>query len=398
MAARRNAAYNAASVGPAHADEPEWSQSTQPTLSVRKTYGAEMNKVNVLVNVNREAAILAGRKQYGKTVVDIDPADLSEEQRKTLASLPVNENDCSNLTEVSYKSPRGANSYCHVTKKLPPIKDASPESIKALLDAYPQIFLACVAEEKPKVAEYKAKEELQQAEEAAKKPAIELWKADKLEALIAKYLNSDVHELIGKKLPSSLATCLIDNKWYRFELPISDERVKVRIDEVQALNDAAKVYADAAPMRKQAQIDAWVTAHATDGQRRRFARGLLPEAEILNGMCDTVFGWLNEFTRFVKITDAEVLKAENDDDDIYDSEADACEYESKEATKATDDECNKLEAIERAVLTEHPSAKTTLTNHNGGLSRNNHWSVTRKSILVETMVGEIKFARHYACP
>ena len=46
-----------------------------------------MNKVKVLIMIDRKAAILAGHKHYGLTIVEVDPAELSALQRTTLASL-----------------------------------------------------------------------------------------------------------------------------------------------------------------------------------------------------------------------------------------------------------------------------------------------------------------------
>ena len=79
------------------------------------------------------------------------------------------------------------------------------------------------------------------------------------------------------------------------------------------MNGAAKLEAEAVLVRKKLQQAAWIETHGTDGQRKRFARGLLPESEILLGMSNTVFGFLNDFNLFLKLTDDEVIKNENEE-------------------------------------------------------------------------------------
>jgi hypothetical protein len=48
-----------------------------------------LEKIRVKLEVSREAAILAGKAQYGSVVVEIDPGELTETQRKTLLAFNV---------------------------------------------------------------------------------------------------------------------------------------------------------------------------------------------------------------------------------------------------------------------------------------------------------------------
>ena len=164
------------------------------------------------------------------------------------------------------------------------------------------------------------------------------------------------------------------------------------------MNGAAKLEAEAVLVRKKLQQAAWIETHGTDGQRKRFARGLLPESEILLGMSNTVFGFLNDFNLFLKLTDDEVIKNENEDNDIDPTEWEACQYKSIEASNATDDEYNKLEIIELTVRSEYPNTRVSLFDNYGGLEESNSLTTMRKSILVQVKVGEIVFSRHFACP
>jgi len=52
-----------------------------------------MEKVSVLVYVSQEAAIMAGKSEYGQALVEIDPAKLSQEQREVLADSPSSRNE-----------------------------------------------------------------------------------------------------------------------------------------------------------------------------------------------------------------------------------------------------------------------------------------------------------------
>jgi len=384
-------------VGTAHADEPEWSQLPKPTLGVRVTHGVKMNKVKVHIMIDREAAILSGHKHYGLTVFEVDPAELTLTQRSTLASLLPEKNECSDITKVCYK-PCSSKNRSEVTACLPKVDEGTHENIKILLDAYPIVLEALIKNEEVEAELVKQNAEKASAEIKEKEILVKEWERQIENKLTLQYLNSDVKDLVGKSPPSQTAYCSIDRREHYIFLPLSDARVKERIDEVQALSEAAKLKAEASLMRKQLQQASWIEANGTDSQRKRFARGLLPETEILRGMRDTVFSFLNEFENFLKITEAEVNRYENDDDDTDPRYWDACQFESKAATKATDDEYKKLEIVELKARAEYPDAKVSLIVNNGGLETNNHWTITRSSILVELKVGEIKFSRHYACP
>lgn len=100
-----------------------------------------MQKILVRVEVARVTAIRAGKAEYGRATVALDPAALTPEQRESLLSLP-------RLAEREEVSPgrfdsvpayeltgRGERSEDEIA--LPPIPDTSIDSIRLLLDAVP---------------------------------------------------------------------------------------------------------------------------------------------------------------------------------------------------------------------------------------------------------------------
>lgn len=91
-----------------------------------------MNQVKIQVHVSQSEAIRQGKNAYGTQVVEINPADLTPEQREVLADI-----------ETVYAAGEYVPSVTRVTVNgriysLPPIGEATTENIKYLLDSVPK--------------------------------------------------------------------------------------------------------------------------------------------------------------------------------------------------------------------------------------------------------------------
>ena len=141
--------------------------------------------------IDRKAAILAGHKHYGLTIVEVDPAELSALQRTTLASLLPWKNECSDLSKVYYK-PCSSPNASDVTACLPKVDEGTHENIRKLLDAYPAVLEALIKKEAADAALVKENTEKKRVELEANEILIKKWKNKLEDKLVLQYLNCDI--------------------------------------------------------------------------------------------------------------------------------------------------------------------------------------------------------------
>jgi len=168
-----------------------------------------------------------------------------------------------------------------------------------------------------------------------------------------------------------------------------DDAEKAARDEVArasatAVADAAS---EAAASRRKQQLDAWVSANGTAGQKKRHARGLLAESEIVDGIREQTFSQMENAPKYEKITEIEVRQETDADDD------DAVEFGVIDAPFAPSD--GAIELMERAEAAI-PGSKATLRLHKGGLKSADEWAIERYSVHVAVQVGELNLSREYA--
>jgi len=166
-----------------------------------------------------------------------------------------------------------------------------------------------------------------------------------------------------------------------------EDAEKAARDEVARA--AIAVAKEAAASRRKQQLDAWVSANGTAGQKKRRARDLLAESEIVDGIREQTFSPMENAPKFEKITRIEVLRdIDADDDDDYN-----VEFTVLDAPWAPSD--GAIELMERAE-TAIPGAKATLRLHKGGLESVDEWEIERYSVHVAVQVGELNLSREYA--
>jgi hypothetical protein len=99
-----------------------------------------MDTLKIRLRVNPDAAIRAGRNQAGEVLVTV-PLDLTDQQRETLLSLPRDKYSGYDQPEFFDLAtpPKSCPDFYGVDIhfQLPAIPDASDQSVKTLLDAYP---------------------------------------------------------------------------------------------------------------------------------------------------------------------------------------------------------------------------------------------------------------------
>lgn len=163
-----------------------------------------------------------------------------------------------------------------------------------------------------------------------------------------------------------------------------------------AQKEAKKAAAAESAKRRRTQLDEWVAANGTDGQRKRKARGLLPDDEIIASIRNQVFAPLDALPRYQNMTEEEVQDnygciLENDFSGM------SASYDVEDAESATDEQMAMIEEIE----TRLPGCEAVLRKNKGYLdntsgSQDDQAALVRYSIRATIQVGALTLARSYA--
>jgi hypothetical protein len=163
------------------------------------------------------------------------------------------------------------------------------------------------------------------------------------------------------------------------EAKVQAERRAAEITEEQRRSEA----------RRADQLATWLATKAPEAMRKRHARALLPEQDLISAIRDEVFAPLADLPRFPRLTDEEVRRNLNAE------EYDEVSYVTRDAQSASDEDIDLMEHIERVI----PGAKCELREHVGFLKSRDDADdpeVCRKGILVTVKVGELTLSREYA--
>lgn len=346
-------------------------------------------KVHVYVNPSK--AVAAGKNFHGHTSVDIDPEELTQEERTFLAS-------CS---WVSKNGKHGFDLSDHDVADNS--KESAIEALRALMEK----------------ARIKKEEKEQQYETEVEKC---------FNASLEKWVDKRRFSIDGRTMWDDALSCSKDYMKWEFTMPgyfnnrerlLQDPRLQPWIAEIKheievhnadarelvlaefAREDVVKAEREALAqqckqadaekaMRRQDQIERWIAEKGTDNQRKRHDLKLLPESEVLDAMRDEAFAVLNDFPRYDKITRAEVKAHCQQEEYGYDLDVD---FEVDDAESATADEFDQMERFQQLV----PNAVIILRRHTGTCGHDNCDPVKRASLHVSITVGEIEFTREYAC-
>ncbi len=326
-----------------------------------------MKTMTAIVSVDRQAAIRAGRDSYGFTVVPVKPADLTPEQRETLAGLPLRRDGTDEHADLT-SPPDWRTSGVHPVDATtlqrahwPTLASVDGGTVAAMLDAY-------------------------RATRAAYAEAVEREIQTFLAAPDSELLDYGPPRCEVRRVSARVAADPRTSERLAALRALADRRnaeVRRAAEERKAAREAEQA---AREVRRNAQIGAWVATHGTDGQRRRYAAGLLAVREAEQGMASTVFATLS--ARFTEFQPLRLV----DRSDVKITEA--------EAEDVTDAAFKAFAAVRDAVLAEHPTATVELRTQRTfwidyGYEENEHTALFAN---VEITVGEFTFRRRFACP
>jgi hypothetical protein len=343
-------------------------------------------KVHVYVNPSKAVAV--GKNFHGHTSIDIDPEELTQEERTFLAS-------CS---WVSKNEKYGFDLAAHDVADNS--KESAIEALRALMEK----------------ARVKKEEKEQQYETEIEKC---------LNAPLEKWVDRRRFSIDGRTMWDDALSRSKDYMKWEFTMPgyfnnrerlLQDPRLQSQITEIktkinahnavahslvltefdrenvikaerEALNKQREQVKTEKAMRRQDQIERWIAEKGTDNQRKRHDLQLLPENEVLDAMRDEAFAVLNDFPRYDKITKREVEAV------CQHNYADDVDFEVTDAKFATADEFNLMEQFQQLI----PNAIIVLRRHRGTCGHEGCDIIERASLHVSITVREIEFTREYAC-
>jgi hypothetical protein len=323
---------------------------------------APPQEVRVRLDVDRQAAVAAGKTAYGPCMVAIDPSELTEEERAILLTLPVYKGQQTGAEFIGFPAPDsayGCDTKAKECVEYPKIAEPTMDALRALLAAW-GAWLTRQGEIR------EARERLAQEER-----------------------NAQVLAMLAQP-----PAALVDFNGHRFFVvsgPWGDPRLEDRHAAAQAwatrlqAEHTAKLEAErkAAEESKAAKAEARmdilrdvVLKYGSADQRRRLdAReaplGMLPESEaveLLEAVLFEPFRRTHGFNDYTKIRDEDVFELCGCRNHNEDEKPDYSRHE--DAQTATRDEFESLEAV-RGALADIPAighlatSRAMLRRHEG---------------------------------
>jgi hypothetical protein len=329
-----------------------------------------MDKVKVRVTIGMAEAVRAGKSEYGRKVVEINPVEFSPEEREVFLKLPCTYYGDANIPDLNK------------AEGIPSGIDGSFDDIRRLLAAN-AIVQAKEAEAKA-IEDAKAKAKLEG--DAAWALATGLDEFCERPMQQSRYRVSqqlanlrDVSQETKWRYEAALAHCQRKND----ELAAEEKAQQDARDKAKADEEAK---AEAKAQAKREFISTWVNSHGSESQKARLAAGLLPSKEIEDVLRDDCFAEIDRKwpARYARM----------DHDDVCserDCDPEETNFTVEDSTEATDEEFRDLEAIKGFVRGR--DAKCVLRSHKGECRCSVH---EKKSILVTMNCGPFCFSREYA--
>lgn len=356
----------------------------------------------VTITIDRAAAILACKDWNTSNMVGFDLAELSPEHRATLARVSANMTDrpgqrsSIDLTTL-HPTAHSLSNAITAASPYPSLAEPTLDAVRTVLDAQAVRDRLLDQLQADKLEKERADQDAGRAQWEQDQQA---WLDEPDETvLIRQYASPTGAWVVSlpkcKTYPSIPQSEQVVARHQRLET-IATERNGVEKAEFAERQHALKRAEAEATVCRQRQIGRIVAEFCSAEQARRFEAGLLPEKEIIDAFRESVFEPLSAFSRFEKLTKADVYLACGIDDEFQEPEVEYRAWDAKEATAA---EFAAFEALNQVLAARVPhEATATLTTHAGGLVRDSDWTVYRTSIKVEVKAGEISLSRRYACP
>lgn len=236
-----------------------------------------MSAITLNFMVEARTAVLAGIDEYGQVAVEVRPSELNDAQRAVVVALLVAQNMSSGCISAGMRINVG-----EVAVYTPTI----PADIASALEGYLASIAALVDFERMKKAEI-ANQFRADVMAALEEPA-EAWVATSNAGLCVRMPGNASRGDVPKDLEAAVRTAeaqaskIIEAK-KRAEAEAEAEAAKRREEEELEISRV-----------RCARIERWLVECGNENQRARYARGLLPDEEVLAGIRDEVFAPIDE--------------------------------------------------------------------------------------------------------
>lgn len=333
--------------------------------------------------------ISTGRNDPESIDVEVDPAELSEDARRQVVLA---KGQYADIDGLRHDHQFETNQYCQGGNELfaadVELDQVTPELLSSLITDAAQRLAA-------KRAEYQRKEAQRQEQEAAKRAAVVADLQPVIDEVLAEDsgwydspITGGLLHVKGQYVP----------KWH----PQAEALARVFKHRHAAAEHRSKEIDRICAEKMRGQLDEWVRTYGTDGQRRRQARGLLADQEVIDAIREQTFAGLSEMQRYPRIKDNEVIASYVEtgvvDDYYQDGDGTSVSYNSAPAESGTDEQMDMIERIEQSLPR---GAHVELMMHRGWLDdtsveQDDIACVERCSVKATVVVGELTLSREYA--
>jgi hypothetical protein len=344
------------------------------------------------IYINPKTALLAGLNNQGVYSVEFDPADLTPDQRRTLAECDIDSETKAYRThlEGNYIGDWGAG-----------IAAPNLDALRAVLNARRKTLDAKAAEKAAKEADYEAQRRAAVAEWVESPPEDRVvfynmeWRVRVRQYLPALNGKTDLDYVKGRaEVDHAVREALEDANalafWQNLEAEVGTIITRRSSERAAAERKAEQ---EAAASRRKAQIAAWVAKHGNDNMKERLAVGLLPTEEVKNLIRDQAYAPLDEFARYEKMKAEDVCDGV---DDYYDNNYryHDVKFGIKTSKSLSAKSFEHMKKIRTAI---GDNAEIEPRDHCGTCGECNN-TVYRVGFMVRIKVGELEFSREYASP
>ena len=339
--------------------------------------------MNVIVTVDRTAAINAGSDLYGTVAVDLDPSTLGPEDRAILAAAP-EINGVTDLT-ASFRSEAGGSPPRPVTAQ------ADPAAWIAWRREMTQFTQARERAERERVERELAAYLAWAREQPVKAFLRDVYSHSTLTAAVA--LPDPGYG--GPRLPSvpvGLNLPLAETPERRAKAALREQMdaAAVLLEERKAQTAARRAAEEAektaAANRRRDQLAAAVRDLMDDNAQGRYRLGLLPEAEILDSLRARLYAGLDDFPRYVKLREGDIEHEEH----CYGDAGMTCETLPADGIDA-----ERFERYREIEAASPEGSELTVLVHVCTCDRCDG-EARSTSVRVALTAGELSFSREYA--
>jgi len=327
----------------------------------------------VAIEVSQDAAMKAGKNEWGWIIIEVDAAELTEDERAAFTALPTGRTGLGGQDHVKRIGELGADVA---------VGEATVETLKTLLRGR--------IERERKLREVWMATPLGELIHQARGRYDPKGMSDYLYRPSPDDRSWTVHHAFARDYPQlmDLRRDEID-AWIAADLQQWREEIRAEEDASRTERDAKLAAAEAERDAKRAYVTEIVATHADANMQARHEAGMLDLGEALALAEEVIFQALADEPRFQKLTETDV-----DHSDDCHCTPDDIDYDVDTIDTATAEQWDRLQALKAKLGRD--DAALTLRQHTAeplctGPTR-------RYGVRIAISEGGYDFIREYACP